>query len=109
MTHSTPKPQLHVGHAMAVCVGLVIGVGIFKATPQVAANVDGEAMLALAWLIGGAVSMVGALCFAELASTYPDARGDYFFLRRAWGERVGYVFAWSRFAVIHTGSGYSGS
>ncbi len=104
MTHSAPKPQLHVGHAMAVCVGMVIGAGIFKATPQVAANVDGEAMLALAWLIGGAVSIVGALCFAELASTYPDAGGDYFFLRRAWGERVGYVFAWSRFAVIHTGS-----
>ncbi|MCE3005157.1 MAG: APC family permease [Xanthomonadaceae bacterium] len=104
MSESTPRRRLHVGHAMAVCVGMVIGSGIFMATPSVAANVDGVGMLALAWLIGGAVSIVGALCFAELASTYPDAGGDYQFLRRAFGEHLGYLFAWSRFAVIHTGS-----
>jgi amino acid transporter len=104
MSDHAPKRQLHVGHAMAVCVGMVIGSGIFMATPSVAANVDGVGMLALAWIIGGAVSIIGALCFAELASTYPDAGGDYQFLRRAFGERMGYLFAWSRFAVIHTGS-----
>lgn len=104
MSETTPRRRLHVGHAMAVCVGMVIGSGIFMATPSVAANVDGVGMLALAWLIGGAVSIVGALCFAELASTYPDAGGDYQFLRRAFGEHLGYLFAWSRFAVIHTGS-----
>lgn len=104
MSETTPRRRLHVGHAMAVCVGMVIGSGIFMATPSVAANVDGVGMLALAWLIGGAVSIFGALCFAELASTYPDAGGDYQFLRRAFGEHLGYLFAWSRFAVIHTGS-----
>jgi amino acid transporter len=99
-----PEPQLHVGHAMSVCVGMVIGAGIFKATPQVAANVDSGVMLALAWLIGGALSIVGALCFAELAAAFPDQGGDYYFLRRAYGRQLGYLFAWSRFAVIHTGS-----
>lgn len=89
---------------MSVCIGMVIGSGIFKATPEVAANVDGVGTLALLWIVGGVVSIIGALCFAELASSYPDQGGDYQFLRRAYGDTLGYLFAWSRFAVIHTGS-----
>jgi amino acid transporter len=103
MSNRTER-RLHVGHAMSVCIGMVIGSGIFKATPEVAANVDGVGTLALLWIAGGAVSIVGALCFAELASSYPDQGGDYQFLRRAYGDTLGYLFAWSRFAVIHTGS-----
>src|SRR5690606_24056361 len=50
------------------------------------------------------MSLAGALCFAELATAFPDAGGDYFFLRKAYGDAMGFLFAWSRFAVIHTGS-----
>lgn len=99
-----PRRRLGVRHAVAVCVGMVVGAGIFKTSPLVAANVGGEGALFLAWLLGGALSIVGALCFAELATAFPDAGGDYHFLRRAYGRRLGFVFAWSRFAVIHTGS-----
>ena len=99
-----PKRRLGVRHAVAVCVGMVVGAGIFKTSPLVAANVGSDEMLFTAWALGGLMSLVGALCFAELATAFPDAGGDYYFLRRAYGDRMGFVFAWSRFAVIHTGS-----
>lgn len=108
MTHATnpaaPRRQLSIWHAAAVCVGMVIGSGIFRTTPLAAENAGAPGLLLFAWLLGGFVSVVGALCFAEMAAAFPDAGGDYFFLRKAFGERVGFLFAWSRFAVVHTGS-----
>jgi len=99
-----PQRRLDVRHAVAVCVGMVIGAGIFKTSPMVAGALASEAQLYAAWALGGLLSFVGALCFAELAAAFPDAGGDYHFLRRAYGQRLGFLFAWSRFAVIHTGS-----
>lgn len=101
---AVPRRHLAVRHAVSVCVGMVIGAGIFKTSPMVAASLPSEQSLYLAWALGGVLSFVGALCFAELASAFPDAGGDYHFLRLAFGPRTGYLFAWSRFAVIHTGS-----
>lgn len=99
-----PRRQLEVRHAVALCVGMVIGAGIFKTSPLAAAALQSPAQLYIAWALGGLLSFVGALCFAELAAAFPDAGGDYHFLRRAFGARIGFLFAWSRFAVIHTGS-----
>ncbi len=96
--------QLSVWHAVSVCVGMVIGAGIFSTTPMAAANVSSSGALLLAWAFGGAMSLAGALCFAEMAAAFPDAGGDYYFLYKAYGPRLGFLFAWSRFAVIHTGS-----
>lgn len=99
------RPQHHLGihHGIAMCAGMVIGSGIFKSTPTVAANVGSSSGLFLVWLIGGILSFVGALCFAEMATAFPDAGGDYHFLRKAYGRKLAFLFAWSRFAVIHTG------
>ena len=83
---------------------MVIGAGIFRSPSVVAANVVSDAQMLLAWAFGGAMSLAGALCFAEMAAAFPDAGGDYHFLTRAYGRRAGFLFAWSRFAVIHTGS-----
>lgn len=83
---------------------MVIGAGIFATTPLAAANAGSPTMLLALWAFGGAMSLAGALCFAEMAAAFPDAGGDYNFLRRAFGDRLGFLFAWSRFAVIHTGS-----
>lgn len=99
-----PRRQLNVWHAVSVCVGMVIGAGILKTTPLAAENVSSGSILLVAWAIGGVMSLIGALCFAEMAAAFPDTGGDYFFLRKAYGERMGFLFAWSRFAVIHTGS-----
>ncbi len=67
-------------------------------------NAGSGTELMLLWVFGGIISIIGGLCFAELSAAFPDPGGDYFFLRKAYGERTGFLFAWSRFAVIHTGS-----
>jgi len=89
---------------VALCVGMVVGAGIFKTSPMVAQALASDQALYLAWAFGGLLSFIGALCFAELAAAFPDPGGDYHFLRRAYGHALGFLFAWSRFAVIHTGS-----
>lgn len=100
----SPRPMLSGYHVLALTVGIVIGAGIFR-TPAVvaAAAPTGTAMLA-AWALGGLLSIVGALCYAELASAYPHVGGDYHFLRRAYGQRLGFLYAWARMTVIQTGS-----
>jgi amino acid transporter len=101
---ATPRPTLTIADAVGIIVGIVVGAGIFKTPALVAGNVDGTGMLVLAWLLGGVISLIGALCYAELASTYPDAGGDYHFLTRAFGLRLSFLFAWARLTVIQTGS-----
>lgn len=99
-----PRRQVGVWQAISVCIGMVIGAGIFRSPSIVAGNVGSDAEMLLAWAFGGAMSLAGALCFAEMAAAFPDPGGDYHFLTRAFGKRAGFLFAWSRFAVIHTGS-----
>jgi amino acid transporter len=101
---AAPRPTLTVFDAVAMIVGIVVGVGIFKAPSIVAGNVaTPEAFIAL-WLIGGAISLVGALCYAELGSSHPNAGGEYYFLSRAYGNWLGFLFAWARMTVIQTGA-----
>jgi APA family basic amino acid/polyamine antiporter len=101
---AVPRPTLSLADAVGIIVGIIIGAGIFKTPALVAGNVDSTTMLVLAWILGGLISLIGALCYAELASTYPDAGGDYHFLTRAFGQRLSFLFAWGRLTVIQTGS-----
>ena len=84
-------------------MGIVIGAGIFAFPPMVASNVDGLGMFLAVWLAGGLISVVGALCYAELAATYPNTGGDYHFLMRAFGPGPAFLFAWARMTVTQTG------
>jgi amino acid transporter len=90
--------------AVAMIVGIVIGVGIFKAPAIVAGNVSGETAFIALWAIGGLISLVGALCYAELGSSHPNAGGEYYFLSKAYGSWLGFLFAWARMTVIQTGA-----
>ncbi|RPH43380.1 MAG: amino acid permease [Burkholderiales bacterium] len=99
-----PRETLGPREAIAIVVGIVIGAGIFKAPSLVAMNSPSEAWMLGAWVLGGVVSIIGALCYCELATAYPSAGGDYHFLHRAFGRHVSFLFAWSRFSVITTGS-----
>jgi amino acid transporter len=99
-----PRPALRLGDAVALILGIVIGAGIFRAPPSVAASTSGGAVLLAAWLVGGLVSFAGAMCYAELASTYPTSGGDYHFLARAFGRGTAFLFGWARLTVIPTGS-----
>lgn len=99
-----PRPTLTVFDAVAMIVGIVIGVGIFKAPAIVAGNVSGETAFIALWVVGGLVSLVGALCYAELGSSHPNAGGEYYFLSKAYGGWLGFLFAWARMTVIQTGA-----
>lgn len=108
MTQHNPKgfPRETLGprEAIAIVVGIVIGAGIFKAPSLVAMMTTSESWMMFAWVLGGVISLIGALCYCELATAYPSAGGDYHFLHRAFGRHVSFLFAWSRFSVITTGS-----
>lgn len=99
-----PSPTLSLADALGIIVGTVIGAGIFRTPSLVAAYSGSEVTALLAWVLGGVISLVGALCYAELAAAYPHAGGDFHYLGRAWGPRVAFLFAWARLAVIQTGS-----
>jgi len=99
-----PVATLSLWDAVSLIVGVVIGAGIYETAPIVFANVSGPGTALLVWLLGGALSLVGACCYAELASTYPRSGGDYVYLRRAFGPLAGFLFGWSQLAVILTGS-----
>jgi len=103
-TAAAPRPTLSVVDACAIIVGIVVGVGIFRTPSIVAANVPNEAVFLLAWLLGGVVSVIGALCYAELATAYPHAGGDYHYFTRAFGRDIAFLFAWARLVVMQTGS-----
>ena len=100
----SPGQVFGVHEAIALIVGIVIGAGIFKAPSMVAGMTPNPAWMFGAWLLGGAVSLIGALCYAELATAYAHTGGDYHFLRRAYGRSVAFLFGWARFSVITTGS-----
>ncbi|MGV3652700.1 MAG: APC family permease [Noviherbaspirillum sp.] len=103
-SQAAPRPLLGMREAVALIVGVVIGAGIFKAPSMVAGMAGSAGWMFAAWILGGVMSLVGALCYAELATAYPHAGGDYHFLRRAYGKSVSFLFAWARFSVIATGS-----
>lgn len=101
---AVPSPTLRVMDAVALIVGIVVGAGIFRTPAQVAQGATSGAAVLLLWGLGGLVSLIGAMCYAELASTWPNAGGDYFYLRRALGDSIAFLFAWARLTVIPTGS-----
>lgn len=100
----SPQPALSLFDAAAIIVGLIIGAGIFRLPSLVAANSPSEWMFYGVWIAGGIISLIGALCYAELATTYPSTGGDYHFLQRAFGRNFSFLFAWARLAVITGGS-----
>ena len=87
-----------------MAVGMVVGAGIFKSPTAVAQNTPDVVWLLGLWALGGVISLIGALCYAELSAAFPDRGGDYHFLRLAYGRTLAFLFAWARFMVVNTGS-----
>jgi amino acid transporter len=103
-TLDAPKPALSVFDAVMIITGIVIGGGIFSMPPLVAGITGSVQWMLVAWIAGGVLSLIGALVYAELATTYPSAGGDYHFLSRAYGRDLSFFFAWARVTVITTGA-----
>lgn len=101
---AVPQPAIGLRTAVMLIVGIVIGAGIFKSPALVAGFAGSTEWMFAAWLLGGLVSLAGALCYAELATAYSHAGGEYHFLRRAYGTSTAFLFGWARLSVITTGS-----
>ena len=89
---------------VSIIIGIVIGVSIFRVPSIVFQNVSGPAAAVGVWIAGGILSLIGALCYAELTTTYPQSGGDYVYLNRAYGRWVGFLFGWAQLVAILTGS-----
>ncbi len=99
-----PRQLLSVYDGVFLMVGMVIGVGIFKAPSVVAGSVSSGAEFLFAWLAGGVISLAGALVYAELSARHPETGGEYAFILRGLGRGTAFLFAWSRITVIQTGA-----
>ena len=101
---AAPPASLTMTDVAIMVVGIVLGIGIFK-TPSLVANFSSnETMFLGLWLLGGVITLVGAVCYAELGSARPNAGGEYSFLHEAYGSKIAVFFAWARCSVIQPGA-----
>jgi amino acid transporter len=90
--------------AAAIVVGTVIGSGVFKKARNVAENVPETGLALSVWVLGGVLALLGALAYAEVATLFPRAGGNYVFLREGYGRMAGFLWGWVEFWIIRTGS-----
>lgn len=91
--------ELGASHATAVVVGTIIGSGIFLVPAEMMQAVGTAKMVYLVWVVGGILSLFGALTYAELGAMRPQAGGEYVFVRDAYGPMWGFLYGWSWFTV----------
>ena len=120
---TAPRRELTLFDSVCVIVGIIVGAGIYQSSPFIASCVpraatlvaklpagavrdfialhvpDGAVLIGV-WLLGGVLSLIGAACYAELASAYPQDGGDYVYLTRGLGRPVGFLFAWSQLWIV---------
>jgi APA family basic amino acid/polyamine antiporter len=94
-----PRRELTLTAATSLVVGIIIGTGVFLKSAAMAQSVGTPALVLAAWAVAGAVAMLGALCFAELGALLPDAGGEYVYLRAAYGEIPGFLYACNSFVL----------
>jgi APA family basic amino acid/polyamine antiporter len=97
------KPSLNLTHAISLVVGAIIGTGVFLKAAPMAQLLGSAGSVLAAWLAAGLLSLAGALTYAELGALYPEAGGDYVFLRKAYGELPAFLFAWMSLFIASTG------
>src|SRR4051794_41973717 len=90
--------------ATMIVIGSMIGSGIFIVSGESARLVGAPGWLLLTWVVAGLMTITGALCCAELATMMPRAGGIYVFLREAYGPALGFLFGWTLFLVVQTGT-----
>lgn len=84
-------------------MGIIIGAGIYQTAPDVARSASSEWGVLGIWVLGGFLSLCGALCYAELATAYPRQGGDYVYLTQAYGKWAGFLFGWLQLLVVRPG------
>lgn len=98
------RKELNGFDAGAVVVGTIIGSGIFLLPSSVAVQIDSLGAVLLVWVLGGLLTLFGALSLAELGSIYPGTGGLCTYLRHAYGPLPAFLYAWALLVMVHTGS-----
>lgn len=96
--------ELNLLDATMIVVGSMIGSGIFIVSAESARLVGAPGWLLVAWLLAGAMTITGALCFGELAAAMPKAGGPYVFLSEAYGKPIGFLYGWAQFLIVQSGT-----
>jgi amino acid transporter len=114
-----PSRQLSLWDTTSIIVGIIIGSSIYEISPTVAAAAEGwtesfvsgpwqsraaTGVMLGVWLLGGLIALLGAMCYAELATAHPRAGGTYAFLAEAFGKTFGFAFAWVEFWIVRPGN-----
>ena len=103
---SSPRADVNLARrigfwsATGLVIGITIGSGIFRTPAVVASRVPDPTLMMLVWVLGGVISLCGALTVAELAATFPRTGGWYVFVREGWGPMAGFLFGWSQLVLI---------
>jgi amino acid transporter len=95
---------LGVVEASSIVVGTVIGTGIFLKPRVIATYLDSPVLILAVWVVGGVLSLLGALSYAELGAMFPEAGGEYVFMRETYGRPWAFLWAWTYFACAKIGS-----
>ena len=118
-TNDQPRQQLSLWDSTSIIVGIIIGSAIYEIAPLVAASSGGwaarhagagwessaaQAAILGVWLLGGLIALIGAMCYAELATAFPQSGGTYVFLSQGLGRNVGFAFAWAEFWIVRPGN-----
>src|SRR5215213_11249234 len=90
--------------ATMLVAGSMIGSGIFIVSADIARSLPSPFWLLMAWLVTGVITLLGALAYGELAAMFPRAGGQYVFLRESMGPLMGFLYGWTLFVVIQTGT-----
>lgn len=98
-----PKKELSLFDSTCIIVGIIIGAGIYQMAPDIARGAFCWWGVMAIWVVGGLLSLCGALGYAELATAYPREGGDYVYLSRAYGRWAGFLFGWAQLTVVRPG------
>ena len=102
MPPPTLKKSLGLWSATSIVVGSIIGAGIFMRPASMAERLGSPVMLIIVWLVAGAISLFGAMIYAELGTMFPDTGGPYIYLQKTYGNFIAFIYGWSASVVINT-------
>ena len=101
--HKLPR-VLNASHATSIVVGIIIGSGIFLVPREMMAAVGSSGMVYAVWIVGGLLSLFGAMTYAEIAAGRPRYGGEYAFLREAYGDLTGFLYMWTWISIVKPAS-----
>src|SRR6266436_10011975 len=101
--HELPR-VLNASHATSIVVGIIIGSGIFLVPREMMAAVGSSVTVYAVWIVGGLLSLFGAMTYAEIAAARPKYGGEYAFLREAYGDLTGFLYMWTWITIAKPAS-----